>query len=109
MRRGGILALGLSGWMVAALSAMQATVNRNKRSLTLEGVDTAHPATDPELWERVIAKLRAGAMPPPGVPRPDAKTYETSVSWLEREIDRAWVARPSPGRSSAVQRLNRTE
>ncbi len=136
MRRGGILALGLSGWMVAALSAMQAPASQsppptssapaikdvvdtycltchNQRlrtaGLSLEGVDTAHPATDPELWERVIAKLRAGAMPPPGVPRPDAKTYETSVSWLEREIDRAWVARPSPGRSSAVQRLNRTE
>jgi len=77
--------------------------------LVLEGVDAAHPAANPELWERVIAKLRSGAMPPPGLPRPEARTYATAATWLESEIDRAWLARPTPGRSSAVQRLNRSE
>ena len=136
MGRGVVLALGLSGWIVAALSAAQTPsqsppastaaaspitpiVDRycvtchNQKSrtagLSLEGVDAAHPAANPELWERVIAKLRAGAMPPPGMPRPDSKAYDTAARWLEGEIDRAWVARPNPGRSSAVQRLNRTE
>ena len=136
MRRGLLLALGLSGWIVAALSAQSPTQakpasapafaspvkpivdtycitchNQKSRTggLSLEGVDAAHPSTNPELWERVIAKLRAGAMPPPGMPRPDAQAYDTASSWLEGEIDRAWLARPNPGRASAVQRLNRTE
>jgi hypothetical protein len=134
--RGVVLALGLSGWIVAALSAAQTPSHaqpastaaaspikpivdtycitcHNQKSrtagLSLEGVDAAHPAANPELWERVIAKLRAGAMPPPGMPRPEAKAYDTAARWLEGEIDRAWVAHPNPGRSSAVQRLNRTE
>jgi hypothetical protein len=45
------------------------------------------------VWERVIAKLRAGSMPPAGRPRPDAATYKAVASWLETEIDRAWAAR----------------
>jgi uncharacterized protein DUF1592/uncharacterized protein DUF1588/uncharacterized protein DUF1587/uncharacterized protein DUF1585/uncharacterized protein DUF1595/cytochrome c len=136
VRRVGVFAFGLSGWIVAALSAAQSPSqaqpapaavvsplkpivdtycitchNQKSRTagLSLEGVDAAHPAANPELWERVIEKLRAGAMPPPGMPRPEAKAYDTATSWLEGEIDRAWVARPNPGRSSAVQRLNRTE
>jgi mono/diheme cytochrome c family protein len=77
--------------------------------LSLEGIDTARPAANAEVWERVVTKLRAGAMPPAGRPRPDAKTYQTTTSWLENELDRAWLATPNPGRISAVQRLNRTE
>jgi len=77
--------------------------------LSLEGVDTTRPAANAEVWERVVTKLRAGAMPPAGRPRPDAKTYQTTTSWLENELDRAWLATPNPGRISAVQRLNRTE
>src|SRR4029077_20123285 len=62
-----------------------------------------------EVWERVIAKLRAGSMPPPGRPRADAATYRLIASSLENEIDKSWVARPNPGRVSAVHRLNRSE
>src|SRR5215510_4302892 len=138
MRRKALLKLGLCGWMAAALSAMQATPARSlSRSasaptspikavvdtycltchnqklrtagLVLEDVDPTRPAANAEIWERVIAKLRSGAMPPPGLPRPDSKTYDNAASWLEGEIDRAWVANPNPGRASAVQRLNRTE
>jgi hypothetical protein len=57
----------------------------------------------------VIAKLRAGSMPPPGLPRPDAATYRAAAVSLEREIDRAWVAKPIPGRANMVHRLNRAE
>src|SRR5215467_5294122 len=37
--------------------------------LTLDKLDVAHPSANAEVWERVIAKLRAGSMPPPGNPR----------------------------------------
>ena len=53
--------------------------------LVLEGVDAANPATNPELWERVIVRLRAGSMPPAGLPRPDATTYDALASRLESE------------------------
>src|SRR5262249_36258774 len=61
------------------------------------------------LWERVIAKLRAGSMPPQGAPRPGAAAYRTVATHLENEIDRAWMAHPNPGRMNAVHRLNRAE
>ena len=77
--------------------------------LALDTVDATHPETDPELWERVIAKLRARSMPPPLRPRPDAATYDAVATRLEMALDRAWASQPSPGRGSAVHRLNRTE
>ena len=77
--------------------------------LALDEVDAAHPEQDPELWEKVIAKLRAGSMPPPARPRPDAAVYAVVATGLESALDRAWVAAPNPGRGSPVHRLNRTE
>ena len=77
--------------------------------LSLEGVDAAHPEADPELWERVIAKLRARSMPPPRRPRPEAAVYDAVAGRLESALDEAWAADPNPGRGSAVHRLNRTE
>jgi mono/diheme cytochrome c family protein len=77
--------------------------------LTLDTVDVTKPELQPDLWERVIAKLRAGSMPPPGRPRPDAATYRSVAHALEGAIDQAWAAHPDPGKISAVHRLNRTE
>jgi len=77
--------------------------------IALDTLDAAHPGSNPDAWERVVAKLRAGSMPPPGRPRPDTATYRTVAGWLEGELDRAWAASPNPGRTHAVHRLNRTE
>jgi len=77
--------------------------------LTLDTLDASVPSANAETWERVIAKLRAGSMPPPGMPRADAATYRNIAGSLENEIDKAWVAKPNPGRVSAVHRLNRAE
>src|SRR5262244_1813258 len=62
--------------------------------LALDTLDVTNPSANAEAWERVIGKLRAGSMPPPGNPRPDAETYRAVATWLENEIDRAWVAKP---------------
>src|SRR5215510_2580937 len=77
--------------------------------VNLESLDVTKLSSSPELVEKVIAKLRAGSMPPPGAPRPDAETYRTMATLLEREMDRDWVANPNPGRIGAVHRLNRAE
>ena len=77
--------------------------------LALDVLDAAKPDAKAEVWERVIAKLRAGSMPPPGIPRPDAAAYRAVAASLEDKIDQAWTGSPNPGRVSAVHRLNRAE
>jgi hypothetical protein len=58
--------------------------------------------------ERMIRKLRAGMMPPPGAPRPSADTLDALVNTLETLIDDAAKDRRSPG-TRPFQRLNRAE
>jgi hypothetical protein len=60
------------------------------------------------VWERVIRKLRAGMMPPPGMPRPPLAKYEELRDWLEAQVDQKAAAHPNPG-SVVLHRLNRTE
>ena len=77
--------------------------------LSLETVDLTDVAGDAALWEKVVAKLRAGAMPPQPRPRPAPAAYDAFRTWLETELDRAAAARPRPGRTEALHRLSRTE
>ena len=77
--------------------------------LALDSLDFDHVSASAETWEKVIAKLRAGSMPPPGRPRPDSATARAMAISLEHELDRAWAAQPNPGRIAAVHRLNRAE
>jgi mono/diheme cytochrome c family protein len=76
--------------------------------VTLDNVDTARIADSVELWERVVRKLRTGAMPPPAMPRPAAAAHEAFVSYLESSLDHAAAGRLNPGRPAA-HRLNRAE
>jgi mono/diheme cytochrome c family protein len=77
--------------------------------LALDTLDASKPGARADVFEKVIAKLRAGSMPPAGNPRADAATYRAIATQLENEIDKAWAANPNPGRIGAVQRLNRAE
>ena len=77
--------------------------------LTLDGVDLAAVGSHPDIWERVVRKLRAGTMPPRGRPRPDTPAVASLVAWLEHELDQAAAVRPDPGRTEPLHRLNRTE
>ena len=45
-------------------------------NLSLEHLDLSAVGDHPELWEKVVRKLRAGVMPPPDVPRPALAEYE---------------------------------
>ena len=76
--------------------------------LALDVLDMNRPGEHPEAWEAVVRKLRTGAMPPAGRPRPDQAAYDQVVAWLETELDRVAFADPDPGRPT-LHRLNRTE
>ena len=77
--------------------------------LSLSGADTNDLAASAALWEKVVQKLRGGAMPPSGAARPEKPLYEGLTAWIEGELDRAAEADPKPGRTPAFHRLNRTE
>jgi hypothetical protein len=76
--------------------------------LVLDGLDYEHPASDPNVWEKVIRKVQVGMMPPAGVPHPDAATRRALVTTLSGVLDEAARANLNPGRP-ALHRLNRTE
>ena len=77
--------------------------------LSLESMDAVHVAEGAEVWEKVIRKLRSGAMPPPRRPRPEPAVVEDVLAWLETELDAAAALDPDPGRTDSVHRLNRAE
>jgi hypothetical protein len=76
--------------------------------LSLEGADLADVPKGAETWEKVIRKVRAGMMPPPGAKRPEAAQLDGFTRYLETSLDRAAAAKPRPGRM-VMHRLNRTE
>lgn len=77
-------------------------------NLSLDDFDVAEAADRAEVSERMIRKLRAGMMPPPGIPRPEGNALTDLVETLERTVDEAASADPNPGRRP-FQRLNRPE
>ncbi|HEY4361000.1 MAG TPA: DUF1592 domain-containing protein [Bryobacteraceae bacterium] len=77
-------------------------------NFSLQSADVNRVGDHPEVWEKVIRKLRAGMMPPPGVPRPPLAQYEQLRDWLEGQVDSKAAAHPDPG-SVVMHRLNRTE
>ena len=73
--------------------------------LILDTADLSAIPTHSEMWEKVVKKLRSGTMPPPGMPRPDVATYNSTAAWIESRLD---SAPPYAGRP-VLHRLNRAE
>ncbi|MGP0075913.1 MAG: DUF1592 domain-containing protein [Bryobacteraceae bacterium] len=74
--------------------------------LMLDQLDLAQLHEHAEVWEKVVRKLRAGLMPPTGLPRPGAPVLESMISFVETELDRDAVPNLIP---PGMHRLNRTE
>src|SRR5207247_7910261 len=91
-----------------ALDSQRATVNQycagchndklKSGGFSWNTVDLAHPEREAERVEKVIRKLRAGLMPPPGRPRPDSATLQRFASALESTVDDSAAAHPYVGR-----------
>ena len=77
--------------------------------LNLDGLDVTQVGEHPEVWEKVVRKLRTGMMPPPTRPQPPAAERGALASWLETSLDAAASSNPNPGRTDTLRRLNRTE
>ena len=77
-------------------------------NLLLDEADVAHIGAGAATWEKVVGKLRSGAMPPAGRRRPEPAALDSFVTWLETELDSYAAAHPNPGRV-ADHRLNRYE
>jgi uncharacterized protein DUF1592/uncharacterized protein DUF1588/uncharacterized protein DUF1587/uncharacterized protein DUF1585/uncharacterized protein DUF1595 len=110
--------LVLFGWATMAWAQDRALLDRycvgchNEKirtaGLAIDKLDLAHPGNNAEVWEKVDRKIRAGMMPPSGVPRPDRATLDAFASQLETALDKAAAAKPNPG-TTGLHRLNRTE
>lgn len=111
-----------SGQPTAEVARHQAVLNQNcmachsqaaaergmdsAQRITLDDLDLADLPAHAEKAERVIAKLRAGMMPPQPMRRPEDGSLQALAAFMEDEIDRnATVHLPPPG----LHRLNRTE
>jgi mono/diheme cytochrome c family protein len=77
--------------------------------LSLDRADVSRPDAQAEVWEKVVRKLRTGVMPPPNMLQPPQADRIALVTWLETSLDAASAAKPNPGRTETLRRLNRTE
>jgi hypothetical protein len=77
--------------------------------LVLNPQDLSNLGAHAASYEKVVRKLRAGVMPPVGLPRPPKPEYDGLAAWLETGLDSSRAAHPNPGRTEALHRLNRAE
>ena len=77
-------------------------------NLSLQGFVVEEAEQNAEIAEKMIRKLAAGMMPPPGMRRPGGDTLGALRAELETRLDEAAAANPNPG-SRTFQRLNRAE
>jgi hypothetical protein len=76
-------------------------------NLFLEKLGPESVAKHPEIFEKVVRKLRGRQMPPPGMPQPSQEEVDALVGWLEGTLDDSSKAHLAG--HVGVQRLNRTE
>jgi hypothetical protein len=77
--------------------------------LMLDRIDVTNPGANAEIWEKVMRKVQTGTMPPPNMPQLSAHDRRELLTFLETSLDAAAVAKPNPGRTETLRRLNRTE
>lgn len=75
-------------------------------SLDMEGLDFDHVDQEPEIWEKMIKKVRIGMMPPVGEERPDKNNLASFAHTIADQLDSTIQTIPA---SPALHRLNRNE
>ena len=77
-------------------------------NVSLQAFSVENAGERAETAERMIRKLRAGMMPPPGMPRPAGDTLLTLVETLESTVEEAARSVPNLG-ERRFQRLSQAE
>ena len=77
-------------------------------NLSFQNFDAAKLEDNGEVTEKMIRKLRAGMMPPPGAKRPEPAVITALAASFETRMDHHAALNPNPG-SRPFQRLNRAE
>src|SRR5579884_3313490 len=82
----------------------------NTASLNLEAYrDAGLALQQTQVWRKVLEKLSAGKMPPPGMPRPDPDQVNRVTAWIQGVLHSTETpGKENPGRVTA-RRLNRVE
>jgi mono/diheme cytochrome c family protein len=94
----------LDGTCAGCHNAKLASGGLNMAQLTPESLEK-----NPDLWRRLLRRVRAGEMPPPGIAKPPAAQLNTLVSFVQGKLDGIQRSQgPDPGRVTA-HRLNRNE
>ena len=62
-----------------------------------------------DVWETILRRLRAGDMPPAGIPRPDAGAAGAMTGYIERAFERADAVDETRSGRMTAHRLNRNE
>jgi PAS domain-containing protein len=70
--------------------------------------DEVTAVKDTDLWQRVLAKVQNGEMPPDNKPQPNARDKQRLTHWVETKVFQCDCEHPDPGRT-LVRRLNRNE
>jgi hypothetical protein len=83
------------------------TMAKDRGNLSLRGYSVDSATSAVALNEKIIRKLRADMMPPPGSRRPQGDTLLALVETLEQTLDKS-SPKPNPG-NRTFQRLNRPE
>jgi len=85
----------LNGTCAGCHNATLASGNLNMASLTPESLEK-----NPDLWRRLLRRVRAGEMPPPGVPKPPAAQLNALVNFVQTKLDGVQSSLgPDPGRT----------
>ena len=94
----------ISQYCVVCHNEALATAGLNLADVNIENV-----SANPAVLEKIVRKLRAGTMPPLGMPAPSDSDRFGMIGWLENKLDQFAVENPNPGRTDTLRRLNRTE
>jgi len=76
-------------------------------NLLLDQLGAESVAEHPEIFEKVVRKLRGRQMPPPGTEQPSQQEVDALIGWLESTLDKSGKAHLAG--HVPVERLNRTE
>jgi hypothetical protein len=76
-------------------------------NLLLDQLSAESVPQHPEIFEKVVRKLRGRQMPPPGLEQPSQQEVDALIGWLESTLDKSGTSHLAG--HVAVERLNRTE